>query len=166
MAALQQHVATIKSAYYAKDSRSLLAAFRIDPTTFFALQNDLNKTVSVVYVYGYLSMLLILNLNLLTCLFLCSHGATSQIGCLAKSQCPLHRRTRIDFKRSSPTCSPTCATTLLFSMLRLALNLHIRPTGTVRTIRGHSSTRVLPPFFRCQIPHGSSQAFVSSLRAL
>lgn len=43
MAALQQHVASIKAAYYAQDSRSLLAAFRLDPTTFSALQADLNK---------------------------------------------------------------------------------------------------------------------------
>ncbi|SNX83232.1 related to protein that forms a complex with Thp3p [Melanopsichium pennsylvanicum] len=43
MAALQQHVAAIKSAYYTQDPRALLAAFRIDPTTFSALQADLNK---------------------------------------------------------------------------------------------------------------------------
>ncbi|CDS82088.1 related to protein that forms a complex with Thp3p [Sporisorium scitamineum] len=43
MAALQQHVASIKAAYYTQDSRSLLAAFRLDPTTFSALQADLNK---------------------------------------------------------------------------------------------------------------------------
>lgn len=47
MAALQQHVATIKSAYYTQDSRSLLAAFRLDPTTFSALQADLNKNVGI-----------------------------------------------------------------------------------------------------------------------
>ena len=45
MAALQQHVASIKSAYYTQDSRALLAAFRLDPTTFSALQADLNKNV-------------------------------------------------------------------------------------------------------------------------
>ncbi|GAC96311.1 COP9 signalosome complex subunit 12 [Pseudozyma hubeiensis SY62] len=44
MAALQQHVANIKRAYYSQDARSLLAAFRVDATTFSALQNDLNKT--------------------------------------------------------------------------------------------------------------------------
>uniref|UniRef100_V5EB58 Uncharacterized protein n=1 Tax=Kalmanozyma brasiliensis (strain GHG001) TaxID=1365824 RepID=V5EB58_KALBG len=43
MAALQQHVASIKNAYYTQDSRSLLAAFRLDPTIFSALRADLNK---------------------------------------------------------------------------------------------------------------------------
>lgn len=46
MAALQQHVASIKAAYYNQDPRSLLATFRLDPTTFSTLQTDLNKDVS------------------------------------------------------------------------------------------------------------------------
>jgi len=46
MAALQQHLAAIKNAYYTQDGRSLLASFRLDPTTFAALQADLNKNVS------------------------------------------------------------------------------------------------------------------------
>ena len=47
MAAPQRHVAAIKNAYYTQDSRSLLAAFRLDPGTFAALQADLNKDVSI-----------------------------------------------------------------------------------------------------------------------
>ncbi|KAJ1027413.1 hypothetical protein NDA18_003419 [Ustilago nuda] len=43
MAALQRHLAAIKNAYYTQDSRSLLAAFRLDPDTLAALQADLNK---------------------------------------------------------------------------------------------------------------------------
>lgn len=47
MAVLQRHLAAIKDAYYTQDSRSLLAAFRLDPDTFAALQADLNKDVSI-----------------------------------------------------------------------------------------------------------------------
>ncbi|SPO44091.1 related to protein that forms a complex with Thp3p [Moesziomyces antarcticus] len=43
MAALQQHVAAVKRAYFSQDAHALLAAFRIDPGTFGAIQADLNR---------------------------------------------------------------------------------------------------------------------------
>lgn len=50
MAALQQHIAAVKRAYFSQDAHALLAAFRIDPGTFGAIQADLNRDVSSLIV--------------------------------------------------------------------------------------------------------------------